>query len=91
MWRVVAEAACAVRAMGTLLTGVPYIQARKMEPAIRIERTACGLRISDRGVAQVIDDLGNPFFHIADDTFSVCSNQFQLISIHPVLSLQLTL
>ena len=27
--------------------GVPYIQALKMEPAIRIERTTCGLRIPD--------------------------------------------
>jgi len=29
------------------LTGVPYIQALQLEPAIRIERTTCGLRNSD--------------------------------------------
>jgi len=35
-----------VRAAGTPSAGVPRIQALKMEPAIRIERTTCGLRIS---------------------------------------------
>jgi hypothetical protein len=34
-----------VRAAGTPSAGVPRIQALKMEPAIRIERTTCGLRI----------------------------------------------
>jgi hypothetical protein len=29
-----------------------------MEPAIRIERTTCGLRISDRGIAEVLDRSG---------------------------------
>jgi integrase len=42
--KVVAEAAFAVRAVGTPSAGVPYIQALAMEPAIRIERTTCGLR-----------------------------------------------
>ena len=31
-------------AVGTPSAGAPYIQALKMEPAIRIERTTCGLR-----------------------------------------------
>jgi len=43
----VAEAAFAVGVEGTSSAGVPDIQALKMEPAIRIERTTCGLRISD--------------------------------------------
>ena len=34
-------------AVGTPSAWVPYIQALKLEPAIRIERTTCGLRISD--------------------------------------------
>ena len=34
-------------AVGTPSAWVPYIQALKMEPAIRIERTTCGLRNSD--------------------------------------------
>ena len=34
--------------------------ARYMEPAIRIERTTCGLRISFRGIAGVLDRSGNP-------------------------------
>jgi len=42
--KVVAERAFAVGAIGTPSAGVPYIQALKMEPAIRIERTTCGLR-----------------------------------------------
>ena len=42
--KVVAEAAIAVGAMGTPSAGVPYIHALAMEPAIRIERTTCGLR-----------------------------------------------
>ena len=42
--KTVAEGAFAVGAVGTPSTGVPYIQALKMEPAIRIERTTCGLR-----------------------------------------------
>jgi hypothetical protein len=29
-----------------------------VEPAIRIERTTCGLRISDRGIAEVLDRSG---------------------------------
>jgi integrase len=43
--KVVAEAAFAVGALGTPSAGGPYIQALKMEPAIRIERTTCGLRM----------------------------------------------
>jgi hypothetical protein len=42
--KVVAEAAFAVGTVGTPSTEVPYIQALVMEPAIRIERTTCGLR-----------------------------------------------
>jgi integrase len=42
--KVVAEAAFVGGAMGTPSAGVPYIQALTMEPAIRIERTTCGLR-----------------------------------------------
>ena len=42
--RTVAEAVFAVGAVGTPSARVPYIQALKMEPAIRIERTTCGLR-----------------------------------------------
>ena len=49
--KVVAEAAFAVGAVGTPSTGVPCIQAIKMEPAIRIERTTCGLRISDSPIS----------------------------------------
>lgn len=44
VWRTVAEAACAVGAVGTPAAGVPTFQHLKMEPAIRIERTTCGLR-----------------------------------------------
>jgi hypothetical protein len=43
--KVVAEAAYAVGTVRTPSAGVPYIQALKMEPAIRIERTTCGLRM----------------------------------------------
>jgi integrase len=43
--KVVAEEAFAVGAAGTSSMGVPYIQALAMEPAIRIERTTCGLRM----------------------------------------------
>ena len=43
--KVVAEAAYTVGTVGTPSAGVPYIQALKMEPAIRIERTTCGLRM----------------------------------------------
>jgi hypothetical protein len=43
--KVVAEGAFAVGGVGTPSAGVPYIQALKMEPAIRIERTTCGLRM----------------------------------------------
>ena len=43
--KVVAEAVFAVGAVGTLSAGVPYIQPLTLEPAIRIERTTCGLRI----------------------------------------------
>ena len=39
-----AAEAFAVGAVGIPSAGVPYIQALKMEPAIRIERTTCGLR-----------------------------------------------
>ena len=39
-----AAEAFAVGSVGTPSAGVPYIQALKMEPAIRIERTTCGLR-----------------------------------------------
>jgi hypothetical protein len=47
--RVVAEAAFAVGSVGTPpSTGVPYIQGLAMEPAIRIERTTCGLRMAKR-------------------------------------------
>jgi integrase len=42
--KVVAESAFAMGMVGTPSAGVPYIQALKMEPAIRIERTTCGLR-----------------------------------------------
>jgi integrase-like protein len=49
--KVVAEAAFAVGAVGTPSTRVPYIQALAMEPAIRIERTTCGLRISDSPIS----------------------------------------
>ena len=42
--KVVAEAGFAVGAEGPPSAGVPYIQALKLEPAIRIERTTCGLR-----------------------------------------------
>ena len=45
--KVVAEAAFAVGSTGAPSSGAPYIQALKLEPAIRIERTTCGLRISD--------------------------------------------
>jgi len=37
--------------VATPSAGVPYIQALKMEPAIRIERTTCGLRISDSPIS----------------------------------------
>ena len=43
--KVVAEAAFVVGAVGTPSAGAPYIQAFAMEPAIRIERTTCGLRM----------------------------------------------
>ena len=45
--KVVAEAAFAVGSVGTPSAGAPYIQALALEPAIRIERTTCGLRNSD--------------------------------------------
>jgi hypothetical protein len=45
--KLVAEPAFAVGAVGTPSAGVPCIQALAMEPAIRIERTTCGLRNSD--------------------------------------------
>ena len=38
-------------AVGTPSAGVPYIQTLKMEPAIRIERTTCSLRISDNPIS----------------------------------------
>ena len=46
--KVVACAAFVMGSTGTPLAGVPYIQALKMEPAIRIERTTCGLRMETR-------------------------------------------
>ena len=38
----------AMGSTGTPSAGVPYIQALKMEPAIRIERTTCGLGMEAR-------------------------------------------
>ncbi len=40
----------------------------RMEPASGLEPPTCGLRIRRRGVAQVIDDLGNPLVILADRT-----------------------
>jgi hypothetical protein len=37
-----------------------------MEPATRIERATCGLRNCERGIAQVIDEVGNPLVIPAD-------------------------
>src|SRR5438067_2222274 len=37
-----------------------------LEPAIRIERTTCGLRNRNRGVAQVLDDWAIPSSRHAD-------------------------
>ena len=47
--KVVAGAAFAMGSAGTPSGVVPYFQALDMEPAIRIERTTCGLRIGYRG------------------------------------------
>jgi len=43
--KVVAEGAVAGGSVGTPTAGLPCIQAFAMEPAIRIERTTCGLRM----------------------------------------------
>jgi integrase len=45
---VVAEAALAGRVGGSSPPEIPYIQGLKLEPAIRIERTTCGLRMEAR-------------------------------------------
>jgi hypothetical protein len=44
--KVVAGGDFTVGSARTPSAGVPYIQALKMEPAIRIERTTCGLRMA---------------------------------------------
>ena len=43
------------------------------------------------GVAQVIEDLGNPFSFLENTATSVCSTLFQFISFQLTLSLFLTL
>jgi hypothetical protein len=49
--KVVATAVSATKTAQTPMEQGPYIQAVTMEPATRIERATCGLRISDRGIA----------------------------------------
>jgi len=45
--KVVADTACTEGSVGAPSAGVPYIQGLILEPAIRIERTTCGLRRPD--------------------------------------------
>jgi hypothetical protein len=49
--KVVAEADFAAGSVGTPSARAPYIHALTMEPAIRIERTTCGLRNLHAGVS----------------------------------------
>jgi len=54
----------------------------KLVPPIRIERTTNGLGISDRGVAQVFDDMGNPLAITGDPQFfhSFCFSSLDRVS-----------
>ena len=49
--------------MGFPSVGVPYIQARKLEPAIRIERTTCGLRMEEVEIIKgSVFQMVSPFY-----------------------------
>ncbi|WP_455376973.1 hypothetical protein [Petrachloros mirabilis] len=61
-----------------------------MEPATRIERATCGLRISDKGIAQVVDDWAIPPSYLVNHTFLTWSSLFQFSSFHPDLALSVT-
>jgi hypothetical protein len=66
------------------------MSAGSMELARGIEPPTCGLQISDRGVAQVLEDLGNPAFLQSQSPFRCRLTMHQFISLHSVLSLSLT-